>query len=184
MRPHGALLAVVALTSCGDERSEPAPPSPVESAPTEAQTPEPPSEPAFVPGEATLVVHVRRDATDLLGLGGDGKGPLFVAVFAENRAQHPDAERVASEAVPDADLTDGRVVDVTIEHVPTRAEPYHVSAFLDDDANADHAHPAPGVGDTLGMDDLAERTVPRVAVTHPGRVEMDVELGFILPFDP
>jgi hypothetical protein len=169
------VAAALALFACGDDAVEGSLPP----------APEPVDEPTATEGTDAIVrLRIHREATDLLGLGGDGKGPLFVALFTANRAQDPDAERVASTVVPEADLTEGRVVEAVVEHVPPRTEPYHVSVFLDDDASADPTRPAPGRGDSIGMASLTERTVPTLVVDRPGEVEMAVALTFVLPFDP
>jgi hypothetical protein len=169
-----ALGAFVALVACGDDGADPSSAAPAAVA----------ASPSPTTGDATVRVLVRREATDLLGVGGDGKGPLYVALFTANRAQDPEAERIASTVVPDADLTGGRVVEAVLEDVPTREAPYHVSVFLDDDLGADPTSPSPGRGDSIGMADLTERTVPTLVVDRPGEVEMALPLTFVLPFDP
>ena len=73
------------------------------------------------------------------------------------------------------------VVPYEIQGVPPRAAPYFMSAFFDDNQDAD---PAPGAakpdrGDLVTMDGLGS---PKVTLDTPGATTFDLVLSFALPF--
>lgn len=128
-------------------------------------------------GGGSLVGSIRRTAEPRAG----GVGHVYVAVFDRDPVlNRDDAVLVGRALVEDADL---RAPDATVSYrvneVPPRAEPYFVTAFLDDNGTVDAANPGPDRGDLVSLDGLAS---PSVTVDRAGDVPFDIVLNANLPF--
>lgn len=111
---------------------------------------------------------------------GGGLGTVYVAVFADNPITTMGAATLGQAVIEDADLTDPTTaLTYTVEGLPVRSEPYHVVAFLDDDANASMDAPGPDMGDLVTLDGTG---TPTVVVTPGDPVPMDLVLNAVMPF--
>lgn len=131
-------------------------------------------------GAGTLTGSVTRTAAPAAG----GRGDLYIAVFtADPVTDRASAMNVAQLRLEDVDMSaDGAAVPYTLAGVPPRAEPYFVTAFLDDNHTvmaADPASAGPDRGDLVALDGFAS---PRVTVATATTVPFDIVLSFNLPF--
>lgn len=113
-----------------------------------------------------------------------GKGGLFVAVFERNPITNRDNPGlVARTLIPDADMSAANAsYTYTITDIPPRAEPYYITAFLDDNNTVNMNDPTkagPDRGDLVSLDGL---NFPTVTVSQPGQQTFDIVLNIALPF--
>lgn len=131
------------------------------------------------PGEAELGAiagSITRTAEPTDG----GLGTVYVAVFAENPITNMQAPTLGQDVLEGSDLTDPTaVLTYVIDGLPARDEPYHVVAFLDDDANASMDAPGPDMGDLVTLDGTG---TPTVVVTPGDPVPMNLVLNAVMPF--
>jgi hypothetical protein len=111
---------------------------------------------------------------------GGGVGTVYVAVFSDNPITSMDAATLGQAVLEASDLTDPTTaLTYLIEGLPARDEPYHVVAFLDDDANASMDAPGPDMGDLVTLDGTG---TPTVVVTPGDAVPMNLVLNAVMPF--
>lgn len=131
------------------------------------------------PGEAELGAiagSITRTAEPTDG----GLGTVYVAIFAENPITNMQAPTLGQAVLEGSDLTDPTaVLTYVIDGLPARDEPYHVVAFLDDDANASMDAPGPDMGDLVTLDGAG---TPTVVVTPGDPVPMNLVLNAVMPF--
>lgn len=184
-----AILFVVGLAACGGE-SAPVDVPDAEaggggggadaqpSAPDAAPLDSPDADVAL--GGATLTGTITRSAQPAAG----GIGNLYIAVFTLDPVSNADTTvNVANARIENADMSaDDAMVTYTMLGVPPRAEPYYVTAFLDDNGTVDTTDPAnagPDRGDLVAIDGFAS---PQVSITSETTVTLDLDLNFNLPF--
>ncbi|GAB4202418.1 MAG: hypothetical protein OHK0013_15680 [Sandaracinaceae bacterium] len=188
-----AALLLSVLPACGGGESAPdAALSPVDAT-------RPPDDDAFVvpqdayassvdafsldaPGAeaGSITGHVTRTAMPAAG----GRGHLYIAVFtADPVLDRTGARNVANARVDDVDMSaPGARIPYVVTGIPPRAEPYFVTAFLDDNRTVDASDPSsagPDRGDLVALDGLGS---PRVTVPDTRPVTFDLVLNFNLPF--
>ena len=131
--------------------------------------------------EATggLAGDVTRSAMPRAG----GVGDLYIAVFDRDPVLNRDSAVVIGRViVEDADMAASDAsIPYAVDGIPPRAEPYFVSAFLDDNMNAgtDPGTAGPDRGDLVSLMGLGS---PSVTVSSPSTVAFDVVLNTNLPF--
>ncbi len=110
-----------------------------------------------------------------------GKGTVYVAVFDKDPViDRAGAKVVGMALVPGCDLTsDTASVPYSIAGLATRADPYFVVAFLDDNKNASATAPGPDKGDLVSLDGIG---APKVTIAKAGTVALDIPLNAVLPF--
>jgi len=131
-------------------------------------------------GGATLTGTITRSAAPAAG----GRGSLYIAIFDVDPVMNRDsAMLIASARLEDVDMSgDGASVSYTVPGIPPRAEPYFVTAFLDDNMTVVATDPTmagPDRGDLIAIMGFAS---PSVAVTTATEVVFDLDLNFNLPF--
>lgn len=133
---------------------------------------------------ATLAGDVIRTGGGGFGGGtGDGKGNLYIGVFTANPINGQNPMLVGQQLIQNVDLsTNTKKVAYQITGIPPRAEPYHVSAFLDDNNNVSAQNPAPDVGDSVAMDNLISQTVPTATLNSATTVTKNLDLNVVRPF--
>ena len=94
---------------------------------------------------------------------------------------------MAFQGVDDADLSmDSSRITYRIEGIPLRAEPYYISAFLDDNDNVDEQMPdsiAPDKPDPIDAELQGfSLSFPTVTVDSAAEVTFDLDLKFKRPF--
>jgi len=129
---------------------------------------------------ATLTGSITRSAAPAAG----GIGHLYIAVFTLDPVSNADTtELVGAARVDDVDMSgDGVSVVYAVTGIPPRAEPYFVTAFLDDNGTVvadDPAAAGPDRGDLIALDGFAS---PQVTLSSATSVALDLELNFNLPF--
>jgi hypothetical protein len=115
-----------------------------------------------------------------------GRGNLYIAVFTEDPVtMGAGATPVANLRLDAVDMSaDGASIPYTMPGIPPRAEPYFVTAFLDDNGTASTSDPSmagPDRGDLVTID-AASFGSPRVTVASATTVNFDIVLNFNLPF--
>ncbi len=140
----------------------------------------PDAEPATT---ATIVGSISR-STDP-GRGNDGAGDVFIALFDQdpitNRSQTP----AGAVIIPAVDLSaDGASVAYSFPDVVPRAQPYFISAFMDDNGNASASleSAGPDRGDLVMLQSFLPPASKQVTVAAPGEVVFDVDFDQVLPF--
>jgi len=112
-----------------------------------------------------------------------GIGHLYIAVFDRDPVTNRDsAVVVARTLIENADMSDDAAeIPYSVEEVPPRAEPYFVTAFLDDDGDAgmDPETAGPDMGDLVVLEGLGS---PQVTVSSAETVSFDIVLNTNLPF--
>jgi hypothetical protein len=131
-------------------------------------------------GGGSITGHVTRSAMPAAG----GRGHLYVAVFTTDPVlDRMGARNVANARVEDVDMSGSGVsVPYTVSGIPPRAEPYYVTAFLDDNHTVDATDPAnagPDRGDLVALDGFSS---VQVSVPDARPVSLDLDLNFNLPF--
>jgi hypothetical protein len=131
-------------------------------------------------GGGSITGRVTRSAMPAAG----GRGHLYVAVFTTDPVRdRMGARNVANARVEDVDMSAAGVsVPYTVTGIPPRAEPYFVTAFLDDNRTVDASDPAsagPDRGDLVALDGFSS---VQVSVPDARPVSLDLDLNFNLPF--
>lgn len=131
-------------------------------------------------GTGSLTGNVTRSAAPAAG----GRGHLYVAVFTSDPVtDRTGAMNVANARVENVDMSaDGASIPYTVSGIPPRAEPYFVTAFLDDNGTVSATDPSaagPDRGDLVALEGFAS---PRVTVSSEAPVALDLVLNFNLPF--
>jgi hypothetical protein len=113
----------------------------------------------------------------------DGVGNMYIAVFGEDPIVNQDTDSlVGFQLIEDADVSaDTAEVPYRVEGIPPRAEPYYVTAFLDDDNTADTSDPSaagPDSGDLVAVESFLPPSSPQVTVDQATEVELDLLLNF------
>ncbi|MBX3274212.1 MAG: hypothetical protein KF729_28355 [Sandaracinaceae bacterium] len=197
VRTFMALLAALGLWACDDGRVETdagagAPDAASSGADagvvgtdagavgTDAGEPPPPTDGGPTTGGGTVMGNVTRTAMPAAG----GRGHLYIAVFTSDPVtDRMGAMQVANVRVEDVDMSGaGASIPYVLRGVPPRAEPYFVTAFLDDNGNVDISDPSragPDRGDLVALEGFAS---PRVTVPNETPVTLDLVLNFNLPF--
>jgi hypothetical protein len=130
--------------------------------------------------DATLTGKITRSTAPKAG----GKGGLYVAIFERNPITNQnDPGLVARTLIPDADMTAaGASYTYTLGPIPTRAEAYYITAFLDDNNTVNMNDPSkagPDKGDLVSLDGF---NFPTVTVSQPGEETLDIVLNIAMPF--
>jgi hypothetical protein len=179
--------AVEEDTAAGPDSSGPIEPEPTDVGTdpgADAETPE--TDTATGPDvddtTGTLFGSVTRTAEPAAG----GVGPLFIAVLDGEPVSlggGPRPNVVAVTLIPDADM---RARDASIPYrvtgIPPRAQPYYVSAFLDDNRNADttsESNAGPDRGDLVSLNGIGSFTVTIAEATD---VRFNIVLNNRMPF--
>lgn len=125
----------------------------------------------------TLVGNVTRSAEPAAG----GVGHIYIGVFtADPVTDRDNAVPVVNVRVEDADMSSPNAsIPYRLEGVPPRADPYFVTAFLDDNNNTMLPDAAPDRGDLVAIERLR---APQVTVATPTEVMFDIDLNINLPF--
>ena len=131
-------------------------------------------------GGATLVGTITRSAAPAAG----GVGHLYIAVFDIDPVMNRDtAMLIANSRVENADMSAADAsVTYSVPGIPPRAEPYFVTAFLDDNMSVvatDASSAGPDRGDLVAIMGFGS---PSVAATSATEVAFDIDLNFNLPF--
>ncbi|MGD8862318.1 MAG: hypothetical protein PVI30_20065 [Myxococcales bacterium] len=118
---------------------------------------------------------------DALGYDGSGAGDIWIAVMDENPTAcvisgGPKPNLMGGQTIRDLDLNDGGSVDYRVERIPPGG--YWVSAFLDENGNADTTR-QPELGELAAVD-LSNFT-PRMATLRSGET---TTLDRVLNFEP
>lgn len=128
---------------------------------------------------STLMGEVTRTAEPRAG----GVGHLYIGVFDQDPVTDRETATVVGRViVENADMSaSGARIPYAVEGIPARAEPYYVSAFLDDNMNAgtDPATAGPDRGDLVTLDGLGS---PSVTVPSADPVTFEIVLNTNLPF--
>lgn len=164
--PDAGVATVDALAPAVDARSTP----PADARVTDASS----------TNLATLTGVVTRSAMPAAG----GVGHLYIAVFtADPVTAAMDAMMVANVRIDDVDMSAPNAsVSYTLPGIPPRAEPYFITAFLDDNDTVVEGPPetaGPDRGDLVAIDGFAS---PKVTVTVATTVDFDIDVNFNLPF--
>lgn len=108
-----------------------------------------------------------------------GVGALYVAVTDRSPIMG-DAEPVAGIVIESADFSvEGAAVAYELV-VPVAEMAVYVTAFLDDNGNAETVDPpGPDMGDLMSLDGLDP---PSIVVASPGDYTLDLDLNFAFPF--
>lgn len=176
-------------SSAGSDAGVPAPIADAGSVENDAGAPPPAADAGAPPsvdagpapaGGGALTGHVTRTAEPAAG----GRGHLYIAVFTSDPVtDRAGAMNVAQLRVEDVDMTGADAsVPYTLAGIPPRAEPYYVTAFLDDNGTVDATDPSragPDRGDLVALDGFAS---PSVTVSSEATVTLDLVLSFNLPF--
>lgn len=121
---------------------------------------------------------------------GDGVGSVYIAVFTENPISgfgpNPNAMLVAVGILEGADLSDEATrLSYRIEGIPVRPEPYHISAFQDDNGNVDPQMPDSAQPDTSDPIDatfmMFMLSFPTVVIDSTDEKTLDLDLKFKRP---
>ncbi len=132
---------------------------------------------------ATLAGTITRSANP--ERGADGIGNVYVAVLDSNPLGFGGGTptTVAVQLIENVDLSAaGASVDYRITGIPTRSEPYYISAFLDDDGNAGLDAPGPDAGDLLNLESPLPPSIPTLAITEEIEYTFPIDLNFARPF--
>jgi hypothetical protein len=130
---------------------------------------------------ASLMGEVTRSIEPVHG----GIGTLYLAVFELDPVENMDAGLMplAQATVAEVDLhAEGSSVTYEITDIAPRAEPYFVTAFLDDNGTVNVADPetsGPDMGDLVSLDGFAS---PAVVLDKAGTLAFDIDLNFAMPF--
>ncbi len=194
-RPAAFALLLSCLSGCGGSDASPDAFTPAPDAFT-AETPDAftPTDPpdAFVnaldanhdaatpAGAGSITGDVTRSAMPAAG----GRGDLYIAVFTSDPVTDRDgAMNVANARIDDVDMSAASArVPYTVLGIPTRSEPYYVTAFLDDNHTVDATDPSragPDRGDLVALDGFSSVSVE---VSDATPVDLDLDLNFNLPF--
>lgn len=119
---------------------------------------------------------------------GDGIGDLYIAVLDGNPlalgggGATPNA--VGVQLIENADLSlTSTQIEYRIEGIPPRAEAYYISAFLDDDDNAEPGAGAqPDRGDLLNLESLLPPAIPTQVIDSATEFIFDIDLNQTRPF--
>jgi hypothetical protein len=120
---------------------------------------------------------------------GDGIGDLYIAVLDGNPlagfgggGATPNA--VGVQLIENADLSlTSTQIEYRIEGIPPRAEAYFISAFLDDDDNAEPGAGAqPDRGDLLNLESLLPPAIPSLVMDSATEFLYDIDLNQTRPF--
>jgi len=130
-------------------------------------------------GSGSIEGNVTRSAMPAAG----GRGDLYVAVFASDPVTDRMARNIANARIDDVDMSATPVsVPYTVVGIPTRAEPYFITAFLDDNNTVDPTDPSragPDRGDLVALEGFSSI---RVTVANDTPVSLNIDLNFNLPF--
>ena len=130
-----------------------------------------------------LVGHITRSKAPSNG----GVGPVYVALFERNpitaSTSGSDPGLVAFQRIDTVDFNpEGTRVPYRLEGIPPRAEQYFITAFLDDNMNADMSDPmsaGPDRGDLISLEGIGPI---KVTVDMAGEVMLDLDLNFSMLF--
>lgn len=120
---------------------------------------------------------------------GDGIGDLYIAVLDGNPlagfgggGATPNA--VGVQLIENADLSlTATQIEYRIEGIPPRSEAYYISAFLDDDDNAEPGAGAqPDRGDLLNLESLLPPAIPTQVMDSATEFLFDIDLNQTRPF--
>lgn len=116
-----------------------------------------------------------------------GVGPVFIALFENNpitaSTSGGDPGLVAFQRIENVDFNpEGTMVAYRLEGIPPRAEPYFITAFLDDNMSADTSMPetaGPDRDDLVSLDGIGS---PKVTIDMVGESMLDLDLNFAMIF--
>ena len=132
------------------------------------------------PSSGTVQGNVTRSGTPANG----GRGGLYVAVLTADPVINRDSAMLVGNAlIPNVDMSSASTsIPYTITGIPPRAEPYFVTAFLDDNNNASTTDPAAAGPDRGDLVSLESFMTPQVTVPDSTPVNRNLDLNFNLPF--
>ncbi len=137
----------------------------------------------MAPTGGVLVGNVGRSAEPRNG----GVGPLFIALFEKNpitaSTTGQDPVLVAFQRIENVDFTSSNtMIPYRLEGIPPRAEPYFITAFLDDNMTADTSSPesaGPDRNDLISLDGVGPVTV---TIDQADEFMLDLDLNFHMLF--
>ena len=180
----GSISSPTPPSSMGTTPGMPAPtadagaPAPVADAGT---TPPVEPDPGTSPAEGgTMFGQITRSGSPRSG----GIGHIYVALFDADPVRARDsANLIVNVRIENADMSSSSAsIPYELAGIPTRAAPYYVVAFLDDNGtvSATEADAAgPDRGDLISLDGFSS---PTVLVNDTARQQYDIDLNFNRPF--
>lgn len=139
------------------------------------------TEDAGEPTTVTLTGTISRSTNP--SRGGDAIGDVFIALFDNEPILDRDQMPVAFLIVEGVDLSDGiTTAPYRLEGITPRAEPYWISAFLDDNGNASVDDAGPDRGDLVMLERFVPPASRQVTLAEPGDVTYVIDLNNVLPF--
>ncbi|MCO4746878.1 MAG: hypothetical protein KC912_18925 [Proteobacteria bacterium] len=108
-----------------------------------------------------------------------GVGHLYVVVMEEN-PMTGGGDALGAVIIENADFTSsGASYDYTISGIEPGTAEVFVTAFLDDNANADATEPGPDMGDLVSMEGVS---FPSIVIDQATAYDLDLTLSFSMPF--